>query len=343
MARVLLMAGAVAVLLVAAVALSSDAGSRDDVAGQVIRISITLLIPAAIMLLYWYIVRRQVRATTTDVESNLAEDQSIIDRVSHQIRDQLTVIYGFSETLLDSDLEDRAEVRDVLTVINAEAVDLSRVVDDLVSAAELDSGDVEVSLDHFDPSIEVDRVVIPFRRLGHEMSIDCWSGPAISDAILFRQIVRSLISNAVAHGGSEIAVVGERTTDTLRCTIADDGEGIEPSVERRIFGSSDVPASREDSVGGFGLGLTVSQALARKLGGQLTYERTPDVTMVTLELPAHDWPKAPISAPPPIEQLDDDEEPEEDRAEDLPTAKVRISFEEGDSRDTAIEAPASPS
>jgi signal transduction histidine kinase len=286
------------VTLVAVIVLSSDSASSDDVIGQTIRLSVTLLIPAGILIGYWYIVQRQVTVAKSDLQARLAAERDVMARVSHQLRDQLTVIYGFSETLLDSDLTDQTEIRDIVTVINAEAVDLSRVVDDLVSAAELQTNEFDVSLRKFDPSIEVERAVLPFRRRAHEISVDCWSGNAVSDPIRFRQIVRNLLSNAIRHGGPQIAFVGELSNDSFRCTVADDGEGMNPALEGRLFGPSADSAPGAMEVEGIGIGLTVSRAIARQLGGHLTYQRTSDLTMVTLVLPTSDWPDLTIDVPP---------------------------------------------
>jgi signal transduction histidine kinase len=279
------------VAIAAAISLSFDAASRDDIIAQAIRLSVTLFIPAVMMIAYWFIVQRQVRTAKADLNARLDSGQGLIARVSHQLRDQLTVIYGFSEALLDSDMNDQAEVRDIVTIINTEALDLSRVVDDLVSAAELEAGEFNVSFSRFDPSVEVERVVLPFRRRGHEISIDCWSGTALSDPIRFRQVVRALLSNATAHGGPTVGFVGELSNGSFLCTVVDDGDGMGSLLEGQFFASPTDDAPRASEAGGAGLGLTVSHAVVDQLGGNLTYERSADLTMVTMALPTKDWPK----------------------------------------------------
>ena len=287
---VLVLLAMAAVVLVAVAVLSSDAGTRDDIVGQAIRLYVTLLVPAVVMIAYWFIVQRQVRTAKSDLQSRLDSGQDLIARVSHQLRDQLTVIYGFSEALLDSDMTDHNEVRDVVTIINAEAVDLSRIVDDLVSAAELEAGEFNVSFSKFDPSVEVERVIAPFRRRGHEISVDCWSGTAVSDPIRFRQVVRTLLSNATQHGGETIGFVGELSNGSLLCTVVDDGDGMTSDVEGQFFSSPVDELKATSDVEGSGLGLTVSHAIVHQLGGRLTYQRSTDLTMVTMALPTADWP-----------------------------------------------------
>jgi signal transduction histidine kinase len=345
----------VVVIATAATVLSSNAASGDDVTEQAIRIAVTLLIPAVVMIIYWVIVQRQVRTAKSDLQMRFASGQDLIARVSRQLRDQLTVIYGFSESLLDSDMSDETEVRDAVTIINTEAVDLSRTVDDLVSAAELEAGKFDVSINGFDPSDEVERVVLPFRRHGHEISVECWSGTAFSDPIRFRQIVRTLLSNAVEHGGPTIGIVGERSNGSFLCTIVDDGDGMSSEIEGRYFSAPADELAPVSEVEGSGLGLTVSHAIAHQLGGYLTYQRTTDLTMVTTVLPAQDWPveaSAPDTAgsaeepeeeaaeddvEPDMDNVDGDAEPPSETDDDPSDADVLISFDKKDDDDEQTE------
>jgi signal transduction histidine kinase len=337
----------VAAVVAAVIVLSSDAASRDDIIGQAIRLSVTLLIPAVVMIAYWLVVQRQVGAAKSDLQDRLDSGHDLIARVSHQLRDQLTVIYGFSEALLDSDMSDKNEVHDVVTIINAEAVDLSRIVDDLVSAAEMEAGEFNVSFSKFDPSIEVERVVLPFRRRGHEISVDCWSGTAISDPIRFRQVVRTLLSNATQHGGPTVGFVGELSNGSFLCTVVDDGDGMNSDLEGQFFNSSaDEPKSASE-VQGSGLGLTVSHAIAHQLGGRLRYQRTSDLTMVTIVLPTDDWPAVPAASDSPNDADGPDDETADDSTaiaidEDAAEADPDIDQEDEDTKPvTEVDGDAS--
>jgi signal transduction histidine kinase len=293
-------------VLAAVIVLSSDTASQDTTIGRTTELLVTLMIPAVVMIAYWFIIQRQVRTAKADLESRVESGEDLIARVSHQLRDQLTVIYGFSEALLDSDMNDETELRDVVSIINAEAVDLGRIVDDLVAASELDKGEFAVSLATFDPAVEVERVVVPFRRRGHEISVDCWSGAAVSDPIRFRQIVRTLLSNATQHGGETVGFVAEVSNGSFLCTVVDDGDGMSSSLENQLFGSPTDPAlpvPLEIS----GLGLSVSHAIVHQLGGRLTYERSNDLTMVTMVLPTKDWPE--------MARSDDEDDPSPESAD----------------------------
>jgi len=303
-------------VVVGVLVLTGGLTDADGGIDRVVTLSITLGIPALLVVGYWLIARRQVRAALTTATSRLDGEQDVIARVSHQLRDRLTVVYGFSETLLDSDLTDTTEVRDILTVINTESVDLGRIVDDLVTSTEIDSDSFDLTHGKFDPAVEIDRVVVPFRRRGTEITVDCWSGTALSDAIRFRQIVRSLVSNAVLHGGEEIAVIGELTPGWFRCTVADDGPGLSSDIEERIFREAPSGDATLLHPGRPGLGLAVSLEIARRLGGEVTYQRSSeDLTMVTLVLPTDDWPDRIEETPRPQPATTDDDRAEHEDAD----------------------------
>jgi signal transduction histidine kinase len=288
--------------------------------------AVTLVFPVIAILAYWRIARRQVRDATRHLEAALAHQQRIVAQVSHRLRNPLTVIYGFSETLVDpATLRDPHEISSVAAMVNAEALDVSRTVEDLVAAQEVESGEIQMRSVGFDPRDEIERVVTPFRRLGSDISVEAWSGTATSDPLRFRHLLQSLVSNAVHHGGAEISIYADLDGGRYRCTVADDGPGLPEETALRLFpedrGSTNgtqsadtdspepevplqngwAPPLEVDPTGtvGLGLGLAVGMRIASHLGGELTYERAPDFTAFTLSLPTTDWPEplVPMAAP----------------------------------------------
>jgi hypothetical protein len=129
--------------------------------------------------------------------------------------------------------------------------------------------------------------------------------------------VRTLLSNATEHGGTTVGFVGELSNGSFLCTVVDDGDGMSSDLEGQFFSSSaDKPKSASE-VEGSGLGLTVSHAIAHQLGGRLRYQRSTDLTMVTMVLPTNDWPEAPTAGDPPNvgdESEDEDEVADNDTA-----------------------------
>jgi signal transduction histidine kinase len=100
------------------------------------------------------------------------------------------------------------------------------------------------------------------------------------------QILVNLIGNAVRHSpiGGKVRLAFARTPGTASVTVSDEGPGIAPADQQRIFERFE----RADSdVAGTGLGLAISRRLARSMGGDVTLDSTPGAgARFTLTLPS---------------------------------------------------------
>lgn len=100
------------------------------------------------------------------------------------------------------------------------------------------------------------------------------------------QVLVNLIGNAVRHSpeGGSVTLTFGRTQGTASVTVADEGAGIAPADQQRIFERFE--RANEDAAG-TGLGLAISRRLARSLGGDVTLESVPGRgAHFTLTLPA---------------------------------------------------------
>ena len=98
--------------------------------------------------------------------------------------------------------------------------------------------------------------------------------PASGEERAVIQILVNLIGNAVRHSseGSTVSLRFVRTEGTASVTVSDQGPGIDPADQQRIFERFE---RAHDQGGGTGLGLAISRRLARSLGGDVTLESAP--------------------------------------------------------------------
>ncbi len=260
--------------------------------GTVTRLGVTLLIPGAAIVIYRLLVRRQARRREQVLERRIAVERELhqakdefIASISHEIRTPLTSIYGFSEILVDQGLLDTEGAMELIELINVESGELSRMVEDLLTAARLDARALNFTFAALDPAEELATVVSPFLRSASNIEVRCEAAPLWADQIRFHQVIRNLVSNAVKHGGPNIAVHGGRDGMAFVCTVSDDGDGIPAEYEERIFErfvhSGDTPLL----VGSIGLGLAIASSLTETMGGSLAYERAGGTTRFTVRLP----------------------------------------------------------
>jgi len=258
---------------------------RAALIAQMTRVLVTLLIPAAALIVYWRIARRQLRERRLEMSAKIIAQREMIAGVSHELRTPLTAIYGFSEILLDGDGGDPDATAELIRVINTEAADLTRMVEDLLTAARIDMNELTFVATEFTPRDEIATIAAPFERAGHVIGVDCETGTITADDLRFRQILRNLISNAVRHGGPHTMVTGMWDTEGAQFAVMDDGPGVDDALQARLFQPFVNHGEQALLSGSVGLGLAVSLAAARGMGGDLKHDRSDGWTTFTLTLP----------------------------------------------------------
>jgi signal transduction histidine kinase len=101
------------------------------------------------------------------------------------------------------------------------------------------------------------------------------------------QILVNLITNAVRHSpeGSEVCVSFAAEEDRASVTVSDQGKGIAPVDQQRIFERFE---RADEAPGGTGLGLAIARRLARSMGGDVTVDSAPgEGARFTLTLPSN--------------------------------------------------------
>lgn len=274
-------------------ALSASIAESEEMQGRLARLTqfaVTLLIPGAAMVAFWLILRRRVRTQEIEMESKLEAQRQVsqakddfIAGLSHELRTPLTTIVGFTELLLEGDL-DPVEYEEMLTIINTGSSDLARMVEDLLVAARIDAGALSYSPRRIELATQVKQVVAPYVRAGDAIDIRVPEIDIYADPLHVRQIVHNLVSNARRHGGNRILVTGGLEGSKAMLVVADDGDGVPDHVEENLF-ERFVNKGKEALISGsVGLGLAISQELAHGLGGSIRYSRVDGWTTFTLRL-----------------------------------------------------------
>jgi len=137
------------------------------------------------------------------------------------------------------------------------------------------------------------------RRAGCSLSIRC--DTAVTgrwDRARIDQVVTNLLANAAKFGaGRSIHIrVWEDRPGAARLEVRDEGIGIDPAKQARIFDRFERAVSREQ-YGGFGLGLYISRRIIERHGGHIRVESDPGAgATFIVELPRSGPPDAPAAA-----------------------------------------------
>ncbi|MDH3426418.1 MAG: HAMP domain-containing histidine kinase [Acidimicrobiia bacterium] len=264
----------------------SSAGRVAQIAGFLV----AFLVPLAALLLFRLVTRRNEKrlALEQELEKQRAigrtKDESIAN-LSHELRTPLTAIYGFALTILDMEPADRAHADDMLGVIAGESAELSRMVDDLLTAAAADHHGVAVTIEQIDPVAEIEEVLAPWAATGVEIAVEAADALVAVDRLRLRQVLRNLVSNALRHGRPEVAIRALTTASGYRIEVIDHGDGVSPEIESRLFKRFLHDGSSPLLTGSVGLGLSIARLLTETMEGDIDYERRDGQTVFSVTFP----------------------------------------------------------
>jgi two-component system phosphate regulon sensor histidine kinase PhoR len=191
--------------------------------------------------------------------------------VSHELRTPIQIVKGFAETLLDSPLEDREQIRRCVSLIEKNALAMENLTNDLLSLVSLeDENSPRPEMKETAVQTLLEEAVQPVKKAAEEkniaLSVACprelsagLNGPLIVQALI------NLLDNGIKYSPRDSKLFLEASSDAgeLRFTVKDQGAGIPPEHLDRIFERFyRVDRSRSQDPGGTGLGLAIVRHIA---------------------------------------------------------------------------------
>jgi signal transduction histidine kinase len=259
---------------------------------EFIKFFLMLGIPVAAVFIYRRIARGQVRELRLKADLELEKEREIgrakdefIAGLSHELRTPLTSIYGFAEILTDGGAEDAATSLELSQIIANEAAEMTRMVDDLLAAARLESTGVQIELSPTRVSDVIDSAILPFERAGMTIRRSSQEALVATDAARLRHVLINLISNAARHGGPSVGVEVTTGDGVVDIEVWDDGLGVPEDRLEKLFDRFIHNGQATLMTGTLGLGLGVASRLTALLGGKLSYQRFAQKSYFTVTLP----------------------------------------------------------
>jgi signal transduction histidine kinase len=248
------------------------------------------------------VMARQLGERSRDLEAALAQAETanrakteFLAVMSHELRTPLNAILGYTD-LLDLGMHGALtpQQRSHLDRIRSAAHQLLRVIEDILIHARLESGEDAVVVDRVGLAALIEETAAMVRPEAESkgVALEVRVQPDIvihTDEEKLRRILSNLAANAVkftdsGHVDIDAVIEGDR----LIVTVADTGRGIAADRLDRIFEPFwQVDQSSTRTVGGSGLGLTIAQRLAHKLGGDIRVASQAGAgSTFTLDVPA---------------------------------------------------------
>lgn len=200
---------------------------------------------------------------------------------SHELRTPLTSL-GMSVDLLLENVAGKLEEkdRDLLQAAHEEVHRMKALVDDLLDLSKIEAGRIELDFENVPVSTLFDHVDSVFKSqmemkavsLALEMGEDL---PVVrADANKITWVLTNLVSNALRYvgKGGRIQLMAQRIGEHIHLSVCDDGPGICPEYQSKIFQKFVQVKGRE--AGGTGLGLAICKEIMRAHGGAIWVEST---------------------------------------------------------------------
>jgi len=199
---------------------------------------------------------------------------------SHELRTPMNGLLGMAHALERSNLDTVQRHQVELMIKSGDS--LMQLLNDVLDLSRVEAGKVELAPEAVDPRAIVADVVAAWRDAAEAKGLSLFARfdaevPAwiSADPLRIRQILTNLVSNAVKftpQGHVRVSVAAEPAGEDqlVRFSVCDTGPGVPAEAASRVFDSftqADETISR--GYGGAGLGLSISRALARQLGGDL--------------------------------------------------------------------------
>lgn len=214
----------------------------------------------------------------TETERVEKTRRDFIANVSHELRTPLTSIQGYAETLLDSSSENHS--REFLEIIRKNASRMSRLTEDLLRLARVESGEQRFDIQAVSPGELLHDAVESFRELARSQGIelhveDSAPGAVYADREAIHQVFSNLIENALkyASNGGKLVLGARPSPSEVEFYVQDFGSGIPSEHLTRLFERFyRVDKARSRESGGTGLGLAIAKHIMLAHGGSIRAE-----------------------------------------------------------------------
>ena len=205
-----------------------------------------------------------------------------VSNASHELKTPLSTMKILIETLLYQDPMDPAMTKDFLNDVNKEIDRLNRIVSDLLTLVNIDSGGMKLNLTEMSLNALLDEQVKRLLPLARENGIEINLSmkdeiSVMGDSLKLQQVIYNVIDNAIKYTprGGEVETSLVRSGRRALIRISDTGIGIPAEDLPHIFDRFyRVDKARSRATGGTGLGLSIVKQIVQQHGGSITASST---------------------------------------------------------------------
>ena len=215
-------------------------------------------------------------------EHNLDQmKKDFIANVSHELRTPISLLQGYTESIVDGIVTEPEEIRDSLSIVLDETKRLNRLVNELLNVARMDAEGLTVNKEKQTIKPILSKMQMKYKQQADDLELNMSLEPNIGDELWeydadrIDQVLTNLIDNATRYTQPGDSISITTTTDDSYQTlyIKDTGSGISPEHIELVFDRFyKVEASRTRGKQGTGLGLFICKMIIEEHGGTIKVE-----------------------------------------------------------------------
>ncbi len=218
------------------------------------------------------------------VQQSQQSQRDFLANVSHELKTPLTSIQGFAQAIQDGAVKDPEALQQAAGVIAVEATRMHRLVMDLLALTRLESGTADLVEEPVDLNLLLQSILDKFslqaEKAGIKLAGELNALPeTVGDGDRLVQVFSNLVDNALKYSrpGGTVILRARSANDDIFVSVVDDGIGISPEEQKRIFERFyQVDRSRKGGTGrGVGLGLAIAQQIILAHHGDIQLESAP--------------------------------------------------------------------
>jgi signal transduction histidine kinase len=220
--------------------------------------------------------KRELQAQNEALRQSERLKSQLVSIVSHELRNPLTSILGYTSLLLRRDYP-AEEAKGYLEVIRQQGNRLTSMIDHFLDGENLEAGRLEIDVRVFDlkPLLLEEAKLVADKVTNHRIAvvIEEPALPVNGDRDRLAQVFANLLENAVKYSpeGGPVEVAAQIADGVVRVQVRDEGIGVAEMHQSKIFTKFFRGDARESGIAGTGLGLAVSREIIEAHGGQINF------------------------------------------------------------------------
>ena len=208
------------------------------------------------------------------------ESKELINNIAHDLKTPITAIRGYAEGILDGVARSPERMDKYIRTIYNKANDMARLIDELTFYSKIDTNRIPYNFtklcvrEYFDDCAEEIGLDMESKeiRFSYEDDVDP-SVSVIADPEQMKRVINNIVGNSVKYLDKKPGRIGLKVSDAgdfIQCDITDNGRGVAKKDLTRIFERFyRTDASRNSSVGGSGIGLSIVKKIIEDHGGRI--------------------------------------------------------------------------